>query len=104
MAVDITSRYWASGTVTAEDGEDGARVSLPIRRTPAPRRVHTVNHLATGSESIEYLAWRFYRRSQIWWRIADANPLAFPLDLKPGNRVAIPSAETAGEVIRRRRF
>lgn len=104
MSVDITSRYWAAGTVTVEDGPDGPLVSLPIRRTPAPRQVHSVNHLASGTESMEYLAWRFYRRSHIWWRIADANPLAFPLDLQPGNRVTIPSAETAGEVIRRRRF
>ncbi len=103
MAVDITSRYWALPPLT-HDGPDGPRATLPIRRTPPPRNVHAVNHLATGNETVEYLAWRFYERSPLWWRIADANPLAFPLDLPPGAGVDVPSAQTAGEVIRTRRF
>jgi phage tail protein X len=60
--------------------------------------------MLTGVESLEYLAWRFYGRSTAWWHIADANPLIFPLDYRPGMSVTLPQSTGVGRVLRTRTF
>ncbi|MGY1694624.1 hypothetical protein ACI780_06875 [Geodermatophilus sp. SYSU D00814] len=50
----------------------------------------------SGLEDLEYLAWRLLGSSESWWRIADANPLAFPLDLRPGDTLTVAVAADAG--------
>ncbi len=103
MPVDITSRYWALQSYEAP-GEAGPSAALPIRPNAEVAKDDLVNHRLTGVESIEYLAWRYYDRSAAWWRIADANPLAFPLDYRPGATVGVPPGRAVGRVVRTRSF
>jgi hypothetical protein len=91
MTVAINSRYRALGVIDAPGADGVVRPTVPIRRlTPPPPPPARYRHLVTGVEDIEYLAWRFVGNGEDWWRIADDNPLAFPLDLRPGDRVDLP--------------
>jgi hypothetical protein len=106
MSVPITSRYRPLGIVEAPDARGSLHPTVPIRRSepPLPTRPN-YHHLVTGAEDVEYLAWRFFGASDSWWRIADANPVRFPLDLRPGDALEIPSNEDFGRIVsRERRF
>ncbi|HEX5368530.1 MAG TPA: hypothetical protein VFY10_03865 [Dehalococcoidia bacterium] len=96
MAVSISSRYRNLGIQDFADADGQTHPSVAIRRH-SPVAPNTANsrytHQVTGVEGIEYLAFRFYGNSESWWRIADANPLRFPLDVKSGDAVAIPSSD-----------
>ena len=98
MAVPITSRYRSLGIQEAPDAAGVQHPAVPIlRHSPSaidPRQTQ-YRHRITGTEGIEYLAFRFYGNSESWWRIADANPVQFPLDVRPGDAVAVPSGDEA---------
>lgn len=103
MPVDVTSRYRLAPTV--EIVVDGvATAAIAARPQPVPPGGDAYHHRLTGVEDIEYLAWRYLGRSTAWWAIADANPLAFPLDLRPGADVSIPQPDDIGRVARTRPF
>lgn len=103
MPVDIRSRYWALNAYPAPD-DDGATPTVPVRPNAVIAESSTVAHRLSGVENVEYLAWRYYGRSQVWWRICDGNPLAFPLDYRPGAEVRVPSAGSINRVVRTRTF
>lgn len=103
MPVDIRSRYWALQPYEAPTGE-GPTPTLPIRPNDPPDPDDLIAHRLSGVETIEYLSWKYYGRSAVWWRIADANPLAFPLDHNPGVPVRIAPAGSINRVVRTRRF
>ena len=91
MSVSIYSRYYGLKTI-----EQAGRISLESRpavtvETYADSIVHTL----VRGESLEQLAARYYGRSDLWWRIADANPERFPLDWKPGDTLFIPPIRIA---------
>lgn len=103
MPVDVTSRYRLQPT--AEVMIDGrSTAAIAARPRPAPPSGDLYNHRLTGVEDIEYLAWRYLGRSTSWWAIADANPLAFPLDHRPGETIKIPQIGDVGRVARTRTF
>jgi hypothetical protein len=76
--------------------------ALPLRRQPTQPQGRPVNHMITGIEDLDYLAWRYYGRSDAWWHIADANGIKFPLDFRPGNPVTVPKGTPVGRVLRTR--
>jgi hypothetical protein len=49
----------------------------------------------TRGETFDQLAFLYYGREDLWWRIADANPARFPLDWTPGITVVIPPLRVA---------
>ncbi|WP_326772966.1 hypothetical protein [Streptomyces sp. NBC_01445] len=103
MAVSITSRYRGLAVYDAVDACGTVHPTVEIRRhTAPPADSPDFRHHVTGTEQIEDLAWRFYGHSDAWWCIADANPLAFPLDLRPGDAVAVPATPGIGRVDRER--
>jgi nucleoid-associated protein YgaU len=105
MPVSIISRYYGAAIYSADDPEGNPHPTVAIR-PPAPPgpNVTIYNHLVTGIETIEYLAWRYYGDSTLWWRIAEANGLQYPMDLQPGSLVGIPGANDIGTVVRNRSF
>jgi hypothetical protein len=103
MPVDVTSRYWALRSYEAPL-DDGSTTALPMRPTASLPEEDMINHRLSGVENIEYLAWRYYGRSAVWWRIADANPIAFPLDYRPGATVRVAPAGSINRIIRTRSF
>ena len=105
MPIPLTSRYHGTPIYPARDAHGETHPTVGIRpSTPPEPGTPLFRHRVTGVESLEYLAWRYYGTSDAWWRIAEANALVFPLDLKPGATVALPAPEDLGEVKRTRRF
>lgn len=105
MPISNTSRYFGLVVYEAVDAQQVSRPTLPIRPfTPPPAGTTFFQHVVTGVENIEYLAWRYYGASDSWWRIAEANGLMFPFDLVPGMTVNIPAAGDVGRIVRSRRF
>ena len=91
MPPSLYSRYRKLATVAA-DGRVSLEQRPPITvAIPPDSIVHTV----VGRETLDMLAWKYYGREDLWWRIADANPGVSPLDLPPGLTVAIPPLRVA---------
>jgi len=105
MPITTQSRYSGVAIFDLEHSDGSLRATVAIRPSTAiSSGTSLYRHVITGVENVEYLAWRFYGSSDAWWRIAEANPLAFPLDIKPGSAVAIPTPDDMGRVVRTRRF
>jgi hypothetical protein len=105
MAVPISSRYRGSEVYPAADAAGEPRATVAIRRyEPPPADAVDYQHRVSGAEDVEYLSWRFYGDSESWWRIADANPVAFPLDLAPGDTVGVPTGDRPAQISRERVF
>ncbi len=105
MPVSITSRYTNAPIYDATDAQGESHPTVAIRPSTPPAPGTTLyQHILIGAETMEYLAWRYYGSSSSWWRIAEANPLVFPLDPPAGAAIAIPSAGDVGRIERTRRF
>lgn len=105
MPVLINSRYYNQVTYDAPDPEGVLHPTIGIRQPTPPAPGTTMyQHLVSGVETIEYLAWRYFGDSKFWWRIAEANGLAFPVDLPPGTILQIPNSSDLGTVVRTRSF
>ena len=91
MPVSIYSRYYGLDTV-----EKNGRISLSQRpAVPTEAYPDAILHTLVGEETLDYLAARYYGREDLWWRIADANPLRFPLEWKAGETLIIPPIRVA---------
>ena len=105
MPVSNTSRYFGLDVYDAEDADGVTHPTVSIRpSTPLPQNTTFYRHPITGVEDIEYVAFRFFGSSDSWWRIAEANELFFPLDLKPGMTINVPAPGDVGRIVRTRRF
>ena len=91
MAITLYSRYDGLATVTL-----GGRQSLAQRPIPPIADYpDSLLHVIVGDETLDQLAFLYYGREDLWWRIADANPGRFPLDWAPGDTVVIPPLRVA---------
>lgn len=105
MPVGITSRYYKTVTYIADDARGVTHPTIGIRpSTPPGAGVTIYRHLVSGLETIEYLAWRYYGASSLWWRIAEANDVNYPFDLPIGSSINIPGVNDLGTVVRNRSF
>lgn len=105
MPVSLTSRYDGLPVYAATDTQGAVHPTIPIRPTSSPPADASLyHHVVAGMEDIEYLAWRYYGSSAAWWRVAEANPLVFPLDWKTGTTLNIPSPGDVGPRQRSRSF
>ena len=75
-----------------------------MESTPPAAGVTIYRHQVTGLETLEYLAWRYYGNSALWWRISEANDLRYPIGLEPGSTINIPGVNDLGTVVRNRSF
>lgn len=103
MPVSLTSRYRNAEVYTPDQGGESLPPTLAMRPGPFEAEA-SFRHVVVAGETMEYLAWRYFGSSDAWWRIADANPLIFPLDLPTARAVSIPSETDFGRVVRNRSF
>jgi hypothetical protein len=103
MPLTTRSRYYTAKKATALDAHGNEQPSVAIRLTPSPGPGPFFRHPISAHQSLEYLAWKHYKNSEMWWRIADTNPVRFPLDYDTGERVNI-SADDTTPIVRDRRF
>ena len=91
MARSLYSRYRNLASVNVDGRVSLARRPSATAIVPADSIVHTV----IGRETLDLLAWKYYGREDLWWRIADANPDIAPFLLSPGQTLAIPPLRIA---------
>ncbi|KAM3090251.1 tail protein X [Phormidesmis sp. 146-35] len=87
--------------VRASDGRDRQVVALRLTK---PSALSDRQHQVMQGEAIDLLAHRFYGDARLWWRILDANPAVYPLDIKAGDRLNLPDTGTATRITRTRKF
>lgn len=88
--------------VSGPDGEPRRAVSLDVNR-PRVKDV-AARHVVKHGETIDLIARKYYGDERLWWRILDANPLIYPLDLQPGDDLLIPAAGPVTRAVRARGF
>jgi hypothetical protein len=105
MPVSVASRYYRSPVYSATKPDLTRHPTIAIRPpTPPPAGTLLYSHTVTGLETIEYLAWRYYGDSKLWWRLAEANAPQFPLDLPAGASLSVPATNDLGTIVRTRSF
>lgn len=97
MPVTIYSRYYNIKTL-----EKNGRLTLQQRRRLTPQEIpDSIEHTLVGNETLDQLAAKYYKREDLWWRIADANPTRFPSEWQAGDRIVIPPIRIATRTPRR---
>lgn len=105
MPVSPTSRYSGLPVYPSVDSAGRTHATIAIRpHQPPPAAAFRYRHVVTGAEDIEYLAWRYLGDSRLWWRIAEANTLMFPLDIRTGLSLTIALTDQVGRMVRDRTF
>lgn len=97
MPVSTYSRYHGLETVSVRGQVSLAQRLLRPDEPPAG----SVRHTIVGNETLDQLAFTYYGREDLWWRIADANPGKFPLDWQPGDTLLVPPLSVATRTPRR---
>jgi hypothetical protein len=91
MPASIYSRYYGLSPVAIDD-----KVSLAQRPMPqAEAYPDALIHILVGGETLDQLAYNYYGREDLWWRIADANPTVDLLSISAGTRLVIPPLRVA---------
>jgi nucleoid-associated protein YgaU len=105
MPVTSDSRFAELPLVAsiAPDGTVRHVVSLRLRRESLDV---TARHRIQQGQAVDLLARRLLGDERLWWRLLDANPKVYPLelDLEPGTVINVPAAGPAGRVTRARTF
>ena len=104
MPVKPDSRFSALPVLRAVAADGSVRQVVALRLIRRQDEDGIERHRVRQGEAIDLLANLFYGSDRLWWRILDANPLVYPLDIEPGDVLNIPSAVTATRVTRARRF
>lgn len=91
MALTIYSRYYNLSTVVINGVP-----SLALRPTPPVQDYpDSLLHTVIAGETLDQLAYKYYGREDLWWRIADGNSTRFPTELSPGDTLVIPPLRVA---------
>ncbi len=87
------SRYEKTGTYQVITADGQTVNALKIRFIPATPAGYL--HTITADQRLDILAYNFYRNSEKFWLIADANTEMDPEDLlDPGRQLRIPPDRT----------
>jgi hypothetical protein len=87
--------------VVAPDG--GTRTVVALR-LELPELESPTRHQVVQGEGLDLVALRLLGGEDLWWRILDANPAVYPLDIGPGAVLAIPEPGPATQITRARSF
>lgn len=104
MPVKPDSRFAALPVLRVETPDGGLRDVIAMRLMRRETEGQMTRHVVMQGEQIDLLARRYFGSERIWWRILDANPVLYPLDLRPGDVLDVPAAGPATRVTRARRF
>lgn len=104
MPVKPDSRF-ASLPVFEAVAPDGSRrhvIGMLIGKFPAPATAE--QYRVVQGECVDLVARRLFGAEGLWWRLLDANPLIYPLDIEPGAQLSLPEPGQATRITRARRF
>jgi hypothetical protein len=103
MPVSPDSRF-ASLPVLQVVAPDGGTRNVVALRLQRPVLESPTRHRVVQGEGLDLVALRLLGSEGLWWRILDANPLVYPLDIQPGAVLAIPQPGPATQITRARSF
>jgi hypothetical protein len=103
MPVSLDSRF-ASLPVLQVVAPDGGTRNVVALRLQRPVLESPTRHRVVQGEGLDLIALRLLGGEGLWWRILDANPLVYPLDIQPGAVLAIPELGPATQITRARSF
>lgn len=104
MPVKPDSRH-ANLPIKQTVGPDGTlRSTITLRLGQAEPTEPLTQHRLVQGETLDQLAFRYFGDERLWWRILDANPLVYPLDIPVGQILTIPAPGPATRITRARRF
>lgn len=86
----------------APDGTSRRVIALRLERPAVGGDV--TRYRVTQGEAIDLLTRRFYGDERLWWRVLDANPVIYPLDIEPGEVLDVPAPGPATRITRARKF
>jgi nucleoid-associated protein YgaU len=104
MPVKPDSRFARLPVLEVVTPDGKPRRVIALRLVVPPVSSTTTQHLVIQGEAIDLLARRFYGDEKIWWRILDANPVVYPLDIKPGDVLNLPAPGPITRATRARSF
>lgn len=104
MPFSPRSRFAGQPIFTVQTPDGMSRQVVGLRWQPATSAPPARQHRVTQGECIDAIARHHYGGEGVWWQILDANPLVYPLDLEPGDVLAIPGPATATRISRARKF
>jgi hypothetical protein len=104
MPVKPDSRFAAQPVLRVEAPDGSPRDVITMRLLRREAGVRTTRHVVVQGEQVDLLARLYFGSERLWWRILDANPVLYPLDLRPGDVLEVPEPGPATRVTRARRF
>jgi nucleoid-associated protein YgaU len=103
MPVPQRSRF-AGLPVLEVTAPDGTRRHVIGLRLTATADAGEQTHRVLQGEEIDLIARRRLGDEQLWWRLLDANPVRYPLDLAPGEQLRLPEPARVTRANRARSF
>jgi nucleoid-associated protein YgaU len=88
--------------VLAPDGSFRQVIALRIGQPPVTDNVQ--QYRVVQGDGVDLLARRFYGDEGLWWRILDANPVVYPLDIQPNDILNVPAPGPSTRITRARGF
>lgn len=104
MPVAPGSRFAALPVLQVVAPDGGTRRVVALRLTTPTGGQPAQRYLVTQGETVDLLARRFLGDEGLWWRILDANPLRYGLDVEAGDVLQIPAPSAATRTTRARTF
>ncbi|HEX8073051.1 MAG TPA: hypothetical protein VF546_24100 [Pyrinomonadaceae bacterium] len=104
MPVKPDSRFAKLPVLRVRAPDGTVRAVVALRLVPDTPPGARARHRVGAGEELDQLARRFYGNERLWWRILDANPVVYPLDIKPGDELTLPPAGAATRTTRARKF
>lgn len=103
MPVKLDSPYARLPILRVETPSGSMTDVVSLRLLPSDTQI-AGRHRVIAGEAVDSIARAAYGDERLWWRILDANPLVYPLDVQPGDVLDMPSPGPATRVTRARRF
>lgn len=90
--------------VLSTDGTPQVAVALPLTASSRGDGSGVATYRVSQRDTVESIANKVLGDESQWWRILDANPVFYPMDLKPGDVLNLPAPGPATRAIRSRTF
>jgi hypothetical protein len=104
MPVKPNSRFAGQPILQVMASDGSIRLVIGLKLVHLPGAEPTVRLRLQGGEGLDLLSRRLYGDEGLWWRILDANPLVYPLDIQAGDVLNLPQPGPATQITRARRF